>query len=82
MIGDVLEYPGILALSKGRERLLAQWSAAGSVASVETEYFGASAHNEPLSGLMGNRLGPLDEQKRKRFSRVISPISQALRRLG
>jgi len=27
-------------------------------------------------------LGPLDEPTRKRFSRTVSPISQALRRLG
>ncbi len=65
------------------ETLLAQWSSAGPVAYVEAEYFGGIGEQRAAVWSDGSlTLGPLDEPEKKRFSRAVSPISQALRRLG
>ncbi|MEV5989579.1 hypothetical protein AB0L85_32315 [Streptomyces sp. NPDC052051] len=74
---------GFWRLSGELERLLAQWSAAGPVAYVEAEYFGGVGEQRAVVWADGALvLGPLDAPTMKRFSRAVSPISQALRRLG
>ncbi|GAA3114916.1 hypothetical protein GCM10017687_30150 [Streptomyces echinatus] len=74
---------GFWRLPGGFEELLARWSAAGPVAYVEAEYFGGVGEQRAAVWVDGTlALGPLDEPTRKRFSRPVSPISQALRRLG
>ncbi|WP_455351390.1 hypothetical protein [Streptomyces sp. SYSU K217416] len=74
---------GFWRLPGGFERLLATWSAAGPVSYVEAEYFGGVGMQKAAVWADGALvLGPLDVPTRKRFSRVVSPISQALRRLG
>ncbi|CAL2056921.1 conserved protein of unknown function [Streptomyces murinus] len=70
-------------LPGGFEKLLAQWSAAGPVAYVEAEYFGGTGEQRAAVWADGELvLGPLDAPTRKWFSRSVSPISGALRRLG
>jgi hypothetical protein len=77
---------GFWRLPGGFERLLAQWSSAAPMAYVEAEYFGGVG--EQRAAVWADQavvLGPLDVPTRtrfERFSRAVSPISQALRRLG
>ncbi|MFG2949735.1 hypothetical protein [Streptomyces adustus] len=74
---------GFWKLPRGFETLLAQWSSAGPVAYVEAEYFGGVGEQRAVVWADGSlALGPLDEPEKKWFSRAVSPISQALRRLG
>ncbi|MGW6390311.1 hypothetical protein ACWFR1_07350 [Streptomyces sp. NPDC055103] len=74
---------GFWRLPGGFDRLLAQWSASGPVAYVEAEYFGGVGEQRAAVWADGALvLGPLDEPTKKRFSRTVSPISQALGRLG
>ncbi|MFG2454750.1 hypothetical protein ACGFSG_35870 [Streptomyces sp. NPDC048512] len=74
---------GFWRLPGGFDTLLAQWSAAGPIAYVEAEYFGGVGEQRAAVWADGSlSLGPLDEPSEKRFSRPVSPISQALRRLG
>ncbi|MFB7576979.1 MULTISPECIES: hypothetical protein [unclassified Streptomyces] len=74
---------GFWRLPGGFERLLAQWSAAGPVAYAEAEYFGGVGEQRAAVWVDGTlALGPLDAPTRRWFSRAVSPISQALRRLG
>ncbi|MDO0930148.1 hypothetical protein QQY24_34385 [Streptomyces sp. TG1A-8] len=74
---------GFWRLPGGFDTLLAQWSAAGPIAYVEAEYFGGVGEQRAAVWADGAlALGPLDEPTKKRFSRAVSPISQALRRLG
>ncbi|KOG31390.1 hypothetical protein [Streptomyces resistomycificus] len=78
-VGDL----GFWRLPGGFESLLAQWSVAGPIAYVEAEYFGGVGEQRAAVWADGAlELGPLDEPTKKRFSRAVSPISQALRRLG
>ncbi|MFE9373130.1 hypothetical protein ACFYM2_25650 [Streptomyces sp. NPDC006711] len=70
-------------LPGGFETLLARWSSAGPVAFVEAEYFGGVGEQRAAVWAGGAlALGPLVEPGEKRFSRAISPISQALHQLG
>ncbi|MFD3353234.1 hypothetical protein [Streptomyces fradiae] len=74
---------GFRRLPGGFDALLAQWSAAGPIAYVEAEYFGGDGEQRAAVWVDGAlALGPLDEPTKKRFSRAVSPISLALRRLG
>ncbi|KUH36395.1 MULTISPECIES: hypothetical protein [Streptomyces] len=74
---------GFWGLPGGFDTLLAQWSVAGPVAYVEAEYFGGDGEQRAAVWADGAlALGPLDEPTKKRFSRAVSPIPQALRRLG
>ncbi|MGC5365570.1 hypothetical protein ACPXCE_28510 [Streptomyces sp. DT24] len=74
---------GFWRLPGGFATLLAQWAAAGPIAYVEAEYFGGVGEQRAAVWADGSlALGPLDEPTKKRFSRAVSPISQALRRLG
>ncbi|MFZ3497861.1 hypothetical protein ACODT5_32345 [Streptomyces sp. 5.8] len=77
---------GFWRLSGGFEKLLAQWSATGPVAYVEAEYFGGIGEQRAAVWADGAlALGPLDESTEPtqgQISRAVSPISQALRRLG
>ncbi|MEV2191868.1 hypothetical protein AB0I02_12855 [Streptomyces phaeochromogenes] len=74
---------GFWLLPGGFEKVLAQWSAAGPVAYVEADYFGGVGEQRAAVWADGALvLGPLDVPARRRFSRAVSPISQALRRLG
>ncbi|MFJ5774277.1 hypothetical protein [Streptomyces sp. NPDC093094] len=74
---------GFWRLPGGFEELLARWSAAGPVAYVEADYFGGVGRQRAAVWAGGALvLGPLDVPAKKRFSRTVSPISQALRRLG
>ncbi|MFI2763573.1 hypothetical protein ACH5A3_32690 [Streptomyces echinatus] len=74
---------GFRRLPGGFGESLARWSAEGPVAYVEAEYFGGVGEQRAAVWVDGTlALGPLDEPTRKRFSRPVSPISQALRRLG
>ncbi|MFG2437935.1 hypothetical protein [Streptomyces sp. NPDC048508] len=74
---------GFWRLPGGFGTLLAQWSAAGPIAYVEAEYFGGVGEQRAAVWADGAlALGPLDEPMKKRFSRAVSPISQALQRLG
>ncbi|OEJ21482.1 hypothetical protein AR457_37465 [Streptomyces agglomeratus] len=74
---------GFWRLPGGFETVLAQWSSAGPVAYVEAEYFGGVGEQRAAVWAGGSlALGPLDTPTRKRFSRAVSPISQALQRLG
>ncbi|MFF4708709.1 hypothetical protein ACWC4D_08075 [Streptomyces sp. NPDC001288] len=74
---------GFWRLPGGFDTLLAQWSTAGPTSYVEAEYFGGVGDQRAAvwaDGVLA--LGPLDEPAKRRFSRPVSPISQALRRLG
>ncbi|MFE4874104.1 hypothetical protein [Streptomyces sp. NPDC056682] len=74
---------GFWKLPGGFETRLAQWSSAGPVAYVEAEYFGGVGEQRAAVWADGSlALGPLNEPEEKRFSRAVSPISQALRRIG
>jgi hypothetical protein len=74
---------GFWRLPGGFETLLAQWSSAGPIAYVEAEYFGGVGGQRAAVWVGGSlTLGPLDTPAKKWFSRPVSPISQALRRLG
>lgn len=74
---------GFWRLPGGFEKLLARWSAAGPVAYVEAEYFGGTGEQRAAVWADGELvLGPLDAPTKKWFSRSVSPISGALRRLG
>ncbi|WP_218877954.1 hypothetical protein [Streptomyces sp. TLI_55] len=67
------------AASRG---LLAQWSAAGPIAYVEAEYFGGVGGQRAAAWDGGTlALGPLGKATRRGL-RTVSPVSQALRRLG
>ncbi|MFF5499323.1 hypothetical protein [Streptomyces aquilus] len=73
---------GFWKLPGGFEGLLAQWSAAGPVAYVEVEYFGGSGGQRAAVWEGGTlALGPLEHGTRRGL-RTVSPVSQALRRLG
>ncbi|RSO09121.1 hypothetical protein DMH26_01970 [Streptomyces sp. WAC 05379] len=81
--GSTVGALGFWRLPGGFEMLLAEWSAAGPVAYVEAEYFGGVGEQRAAvwaDGVLA--LGPLDAPAKKWFSRAVSPISQALRRLG
>ncbi|WP_326623337.1 hypothetical protein OG863_40460 [Streptomyces decoyicus] len=70
---------GFWRLPGGFDTLLAQWSAAGPIAYVEAEYFGGAGEQRAAVWADGSlALGPLDEPTKKRFSRAVSPIPQAL----
>ncbi|MGW3635632.1 hypothetical protein ACWD7F_36880 [Streptomyces sp. NPDC005122] len=74
---------GFWKLPGGFETTLTQWSSTGPLAYVEAEYFGGVGEQHAAVWADGSlALGPLDEPEKKRFSRTVSPISQALRRLG
>ncbi|MFG3285574.1 hypothetical protein [Streptomyces sp. NPDC048111] len=74
---------GFWRLPGGFGTLLSQWSAAGPIAYVEAEYFGGVGEQRAAVWDAGSlALGPLDTPAKKRFSRPVSPISQALRQLG
>ncbi|MEV6055765.1 hypothetical protein [Streptomyces sp. NPDC052107] len=74
---------GFWRLPGGFDTLLAQWSAAGPIAYVEAECFGGVGEQRAAVWADGAlALGPLDVPTKKRFSRAVSPISRALRRLG
>ncbi|MEU6465289.1 hypothetical protein [Streptomyces sp. NPDC046976] len=74
---------GFWRLPGGFEKLLARWSAVGPVAYVEAEYFGGAGEQRAAVWADGELvLGPLDAPTRTWFSRSVSPISGALRRLG
>lgn len=74
---------GFWRLPGGFDTLLAQWSAAGPIAYAEAEYFGGAGEQRAAVWAEGSlALGPLDKPTRKRFWRAVSPVSQALRRLG
>ncbi|MER5950186.1 hypothetical protein ABT127_29450 [Streptomyces sp. NPDC001904] len=74
---------GFWKLPGGFETRLAQWSSTGPVAYVEADYFGGVGEQRAAVWADGSlALGPLGEPEKKRFSRAVSPISQALRRLG
>ena len=76
--GSTARSLGFWRLSAGFERVLAEWSAAAPVAYVEAEYFGGVGEQRAVVWADGAVvLGPLDEQAMR-----LSPISQALRRLG
>lgn len=73
---------GFWKLPGGFEGLLAQWSAAGPVACVEAEYFGGVGEQRAAVRVGGSlALGALETPAR-RGSHAVSPVSQALRRLG
>ncbi|MEU6275769.1 hypothetical protein ABZ871_25650 [Streptomyces populi] len=73
---------GFWRLPGGFDALLATWSAAGPVACVEAEHFGGTGEQRAVVRADGTWApGPLDTPTKKRFSRAITPISQALRRL-
>lgn len=58
-------------------------SAAGPIAYVEAEYFGGVGERRAAVWADGAlALSPLDKATEKWFSRAVSPISQALQRLG
>ncbi|MFF1452169.1 hypothetical protein ACFVYF_29125 [Streptomyces sp. NPDC058274] len=78
-VGDL----GFWKLPGGFETVLARWSSAGPIAYVEAEYFGGVGEQRTAVWADGSlALGPLDKPEKKRFWRAVSPISQALRRLG
>ncbi|MFJ5307204.1 hypothetical protein [Streptomyces sp. NPDC088350] len=70
---------GFRRLPGGFRKTLAEWSAVGPVAYVEAEYFGGVGEQRAALWADGALAwGPVDEPSRER----LSPISQALRRLG
>ncbi|MEW2458907.1 hypothetical protein [Streptomyces albus] len=74
---------GFWRLPGGFDTLLARWSAAGPIAYVEAEYFGGAGEQRAAVWVDGAlALGPLDAPAKKQSSRSVSPICQALRRLG
>ncbi|MFI6872889.1 hypothetical protein ACIBL6_05565 [Streptomyces sp. NPDC050400] len=74
---------GFWKLPGGFATVLARWSSTGPFAYVEAEYFGGAGEQRAAVWADGSlALGPLDASEKKRFSRAVSPISQALRRLG
>ncbi|MFE3270011.1 hypothetical protein [Streptomyces sp. NPDC059215] len=74
---------GFWKLPGGFETVLAQWSSAGPVAYMEAEYFGGVGEQRAAVWDEGSLVvGPLDESDTKQFSRAVSPVSLALRRLG
>ncbi|MER8010245.1 hypothetical protein [Streptomyces sp. SLBN-31] len=74
---------GFWRLPGGFDALLAHWSATGPVAYVEAEYFGGVGEQRAAVWADGAlAAGPLDVPAKRRFSRAVSPISQALQRLG
>ncbi|MDC2961494.1 hypothetical protein PO587_44465 [Streptomyces gilvifuscus] len=74
---------GFWRLPGGFDKVLAQWSVTGPVAYVEAEYFGGVGEQRAAVWADGTlALGPLDEPAKARFSRAVSPISQALHQLG
>jgi len=76
--GSTARSLGFWRLPAGFERVLAEWSAVGPVAYVEAEYFGGVGEQRAVVWADGAvALGPLDDQAMR-----LSPISQALRRLG
>ncbi|MFJ9246782.1 hypothetical protein [Streptomyces sp. NPDC101776] len=76
--GDTARSLGFWRLPAGFERRLAEWSTAGPVAYVEAEYFGGAGEQRVVVWADGALAwGPSDQR-----AMGISPISQALRRLG
>jgi len=69
--------PEFWALPKGFERTLAEWSRRGRVAYVEAEFFGGNG-GQVAAVWEGGKLvfGPTEDDT------PLSPISQALRRMG
>ncbi|WDM10583.1 hypothetical protein J3S85_02875 [Streptomyces lavenduligriseus] len=81
--GGGAEVLGFQRLSAGFERLLAGWSVAGPLAYVEAEHFGGVGEERAVVWAGGGLVpGPLDAPVKRRFSRPVGPVSQALRRLG
>ena len=69
---------GFWRLPGGFDRTLAEWSAGGPIAYVEAEYFGGAGEQRAAVWADGTLAwGPLDDR-----ATGLSPISQALRRLG
>lgn len=74
---------GFWRLPGGFDALLARWSAAGPIAYVEAEHFGGVGRQRAAVWADGSlALGPLEEPAKQRLSQAVSPVSQALRRLG
>ncbi|MFE0098874.1 hypothetical protein [Streptomyces sp. NPDC059009] len=77
---------GFWRLPEGFEKVLADWSLAGPVAYVEAEYFGGAGEQQAAVWADGAlELGPVDESTGDAGNAgrpAVSPISQALRRLG
>jgi hypothetical protein len=81
--GSTVGALGFWRLPGGFEAVLAQWSAAGHVAYVEVEYFGGVGKQRAAVWAGGVLAwGPVDAPAKRRFSRAVSPASQALRQLG
>ncbi|MBK3572930.1 hypothetical protein JHN63_03630 [Streptomyces sp. MBT65] len=75
---DAARSLGFRRLPTGFELKLAEWSAVGPVAYVEAEYFGGAGEQRAVVWADGALAwGPSDQR-----ALGISPISQALRRLG
>ncbi|MFI8232393.1 hypothetical protein ACIGDI_26490 [Streptomyces sp. NPDC085900] len=74
---------GFWRLPGGFDKVLAQWSVTAPVAYAEAEYFGGVGEQRAAVWADGTLArGPLDEPAKTRFSRAVSPISQALHQLG
>ncbi|WP_405820903.1 hypothetical protein OG241_34295 [Streptomyces sp. NBC_01390] len=81
--GSTEQILGFWRLPGGFDGLLAQWSTAGPVAYVEAEYFGGAGEQRAVVWAKGVlTLGPVDDATSEGLSSAVSPISQALRRLG
>lgn len=80
--GSAAGAPGFWRLPGGFERTLALWSAAGPVAYVEAVYFGGVGEQRAAVWADGALAWRSLDSPKKLFSRPVSPISQALRRLG
>ncbi|MCX5402309.1 hypothetical protein [Streptomyces sp. NBC_00102] len=81
--GSDREDLGFWLLPGGFDTLLARWSAGGPIAYVEAEYFGGVGEQRAAVWADGSlALGPLAEPVKTLFPQAVSPISQALRRLG
>ncbi|TYR64162.1 hypothetical protein [Streptomyces parvus] len=74
---------GFWRLPGGFEALLARWSTAGPIAYVEADHFGGVGRQRAAVWADGwLALGPLEEPAKQQLSQAVSPVSQALRRLG
>ncbi|MEU8796714.1 hypothetical protein [Spirillospora sp. NPDC048819] len=75
--------PGFPMLPGGFDRTLAAWSHAGPVAYAEADYFGGTGEQHAAVWDGGHLVfGPLHTPEDEPFSKLGSPISQALRQLG
>ncbi|QNP67803.1 hypothetical protein [Streptomyces genisteinicus] len=74
---------GFWRLPGGFGTVLAQWSGTGPIAYVEAEFFGGVGEQRAAVWAGGSLvLGPLGELAGTPSSDAVSPVSQALRRLG